>query len=117
MGWLCTDCRDTHETGQRCPKKVKRYGDEQDKKFMSSKAWQVKRLEIITRDNAHCQRCRILKGKMVIDNLSVHHIISRKKIYKNKRYELLLDNNNLICLCRECNTELGDDKPLDFSRN
>lgn len=115
MGWLCTDCREIHE-GKRCPKKVKQYKSEEDKRFMSSARWQKKRLEVLDRD-CGCVRCRVNEGKIVTTNLEVHHIIGRKKIWKDRKYELLLDNNNLITLCRDCHQEVEKINQLDFEIN
>ncbi len=63
--------------------------------FYQSKAWKEKRVAILKRDDYMCMMCKRY-GKAV-DAKEVHHINPL-----NERYDLKLNNNNLISLCREC---------------
>lgn len=72
-------------------------------------SWRKKRLEIIKRD-IYCQRCLIKYNLFNTDDLTVHHIKSR-----NSYPELAFDDNNLVTLCRSCNSKLGStSNKLDF---
>ena len=113
-GWLCSDCRAIHKRGQRCPKKVSKYKDERDRKFLNSKLWQTTRLNVKVRDGGLCVRCMIKYNRYNDKDLQVHHIIPRTKIWKSGRLELLTDERNLVTVCGECNRELGEDGRLDF---
>ena len=64
-------------------------------KFYNSKEWRTKREEIMARSNGLCVICWLL-GR-VKSATSVHHI---KKL--REHFELRLDDNNLIAVCREC---------------
>ena len=64
-------------------------------KFYNSKEWRKKRDEILARSNGLCVICWLL-GR-VRSATSVHHI---KKL--REHFELRLDNNNLIAVCRDC---------------
>ncbi|MDQ0976515.1 5-methylcytosine-specific restriction endonuclease McrA [Neobacillus niacini] len=77
-------------------------------KFLKSAAWKKKRLKIIKRDGEVCQRCLIKWNIETTNPLEVHHIKPR-----STHPELRLDDDNLITLCKSCNTQLGT-KPLDF---
>lgn len=65
------------------------------------KIWENKRDYILKRDNYECQRCLGRLGPMKHIRLkranTVHHIIELRDVP-----ELMLDDNNLISLCREC---------------
>ena len=115
----CSKCRRIHEVGE-CNKeptlvekdiadkkkrdnKRKTYKtyDEMTKeelmiqKFYNSKEWRKKRDEILARSNGLCVVCWLI-GR-VRSATSVHHI---KKL--REHFELRLDDNNLIAVCREC---------------
>ena len=62
------------------------------KKFYGSNKWRKKSIEIISRDKKKCQFCR--NGDVP---LSVHHWIPIKD-----RWDLRLDDANLITLCKKC---------------
>lgn len=83
--------------------------DNDSNKVLKTYRWKKKREHILKRDGYHCVRCWIKYGKIVSYGLEVHHIRSRK------RYpELTFDDNNLVCLCKDCNLYfLGVDE-LDF---
>lgn len=73
--------------------------------------WKKKRKQIIKRDNGLCQRCLIKYNHINSEELEVHHIKSRKKYP-----ELTFEDDNLICLCKTCNLELGTKDVLDFDK-
>ena len=68
-----------------------------------------KRSQIIRRDRYVCQRCFIKYKVINTDELTVHHILSRKN-----HPELMYEDSNLICLCATCNKQLGTKDKLDF---
>lgn len=74
-----------------------------------SKRWREKRSQIIRRDRYVCQRCFIKYKVINTDELTVHHILSRKN-----HPELMYEDSNLICLCATCNKQLGTKDKLDF---
>ncbi|MFD4058825.1 HNH endonuclease [Streptomyces californicus] len=76
---------------------------------MRTTRWKKKRLSIIKRDNAHCQRCVIKYNIINNQSLTVHHIKPR-----NQYPELMFDDTNLITLCQTCNGQLGTSGELDF---
>ena len=94
----CGICGGKHEVGTDCPNKYKfkKVSDVSQKanKFYRTKAWKMKRKEIIQRDK-YCQRCWLKFGIVSCDHLEVHHIKPLTQ-YFNER----LNNNNLICVCR-----------------
>lgn len=68
-------------------------------KFYKSKAWRIKRKEILERDNNECQHCKskgyAMPGQMT--KLDVHH-----KKHLEDRWDLRLDDDNLVTLCGAC---------------
>ena len=88
----CSICGKIHPAGYT-HRKYRKYETAEERKLRSSNKWKIKSLEI--RENADylCEVCRDL-GVITYDDLEVHHI---EKIRDNK--DLLLENNNLICLC------------------
>ena len=78
-------------------------------KVLNTYRWQKKREYIKRRDNHHCVRCWIKFGKIVSYDLQVHHIKNR-----HDYPHLIFDNNNLICLCGECNRYYIGKNELDF---
>lgn len=81
-------------------------------KLLTRKKWKDLRKVIINRDGGHCQRCKIKFGVIETDNLQVHHIKPRIEYP-----ELMYDENNLICLCKTCNLQLGTSGKLDFEQD
>lgn len=78
-------------------------------KFLRSNKWRTKRERILQRDNHLCQRCLIKYNILNSEDLTVHHILSRENYP-----ELKLVDENLITLCRQCNSNLGTSDKLDF---
>ncbi|MBR2177438.1 MAG: HNH endonuclease [Clostridia bacterium] len=118
---VCSTCGRIHEFNTVCPKRIesiKKRQTEYDRNkyhrnsaadlFRNSKNWQRKRNEIKSRDLNICRYCFLVRHKITTSNLSVHHITSL-----DKDFDLRLNNNNLITLCRECHekAEKGIIKP------
>ena len=110
----CGICGGKHEVGTDCPNKYKfkKVSDVSQKanKFYRTKAWQMKRKEILERDK-YCQRCWLKFGIVNMDQLQIHHIKPLTKYWDER-----LNNDNLICLCRACHRFLDQSKNgnLDF---
>ena len=64
--------------------------------FYKTKQWIHTRAYIVERDNNECQPCKD-RGRVVINNLAVHHIEPLE--FKPDR---ALDPNNLITVCASC---------------
>lgn len=73
---------------------------------LSDPRWQKKRLEILQRDSFTCQEC-----KCTTKELQVHH---RSYVKGANPWEY--DNDDLVCLCRECHEERTQfDKDLVYA--
>ena len=70
-------------------------------KELRTRRWAKTRQTVLKRDNYLCQRCLIKFGITNTEDLTVHHIKSRKD-YPELFHEL----SNLVCLCRTCNNQL-----------
>lgn len=102
----CQYCNSIHPTTSTCSnkpkKKYKSYDGTEIRAFRNGKDWQIKRKEIKDRDVHMCQCCVrkmfewCFKRYNYID-VSVHHI---EKLID--RWDLRLDNSNLISLCSLC---------------
>lgn len=64
--------------------------------FRNTVAWRKKRRRIQQRDMYLCRWCYLTQHKITTAGLSVHHIVPL-----TDDYDLRLDDNNLITLCRE----------------
>ena len=78
-------------------------------RFLRSRRWANLRKRILERDDYHCQRCLIKYGILETTNLEAHHIKSRKN-FPQLRWE----EDNIICVCKTCNNQLGTRDELDF---
>lgn len=114
---ICSTCGKIIAEGAQCSCKKTAYiaknlnkSDEKDP--IHSKEWRAKRLQIIKRDNYVCQRCFIKYKLINTEELTVHHILSRKT-----HPELMFEDYNLVCLCATCNKQLGVKDKLDFEWN
>ena len=97
----CCKCGKIHDTKYKC--NVGRiYSGGSERKLRSKYAWTQKSEEIREKANYLCEVCRD-QGIYTYDGLEVHHII---KITEDKN--LLLDNNNLICLCQNHHKKADD---------
>ena len=94
----CQYCGRIHLTGAICKDKpVIRWGpraDTRSRRFRSSYAWQMKSAEIRERDHYVCKVC-IGQRQLSYQETEVHHIEPL-----NERYDLRLDDDNLINLCK-----------------
>lgn len=95
----CSKCGRLHQYGYTCKEgnkiEYKKYTYD-EAQLRNTYSWHRKAQEIKARSNYLCSVC--LDNKIYnYKNLEVHHIT---KIKENR--ELLLDNNNLICLCKNC---------------
>lgn len=81
----------------------------ESERIISSRKWGKFRLQIIERDNYHCQRCLHKYGRIETTRLEVHHIRPRSKYP-----ELIFERTNVITLCKTCNISLGTRETLDF---
>lgn len=90
----CSRCGKIHDSRYKCNVgKVYEGGLERNKR--STYAWTEKSKEIRERANHLCEVCRD-SGVITYEGIEVHHIV---KVRDDA--SLLLDNNNLICLCQE----------------
>ena len=110
----CGICGGKHEINTECPHKYKfkKVSDVSQKanKFYRTKAWQMKRKEIIERDK-YCQRCWLKFGIVNMDQLQIHHIKQLTQYWEER-----LNNDNLICVCLQCHRFLdqSNNGKLDF---
>ena len=102
----CKYCGSIHDESFVCSLKPKRKFHKNSKafKFRNTAQWQMKRDEVKTRDKYLCAVC-LNDNKLNYKDLEVHHIIPI-----DVDYDLRLDNNNLITLCRHHHklAELGE---------
>lgn len=105
--YKCTKCKGIHEKGYKC--NVKSTHKKEQDKLIQSTRWRQLRLYILDRDNYICQRCLYKYNIVNSNDLTVHHILSR-----HTHIDKIYDTDNLICLCRQCNNQLGTNNKLDF---
>ena len=90
----CSRCGKIHSTTYRCKdNRIKIATDEN--RMRSTYKWTKKSLQV--RDESHylCQVC-LDQGIITYEGVEVHHIDALKD-----RPDLLLDDDNLVCLCVE----------------
>lgn len=95
----CSKCGRLHKIGYICKEGIKtdysKY-DYEEAKLRNTYSWHTKAEQIKADSHYLCAVC--LDNKIYnYNNLEVHHIT---KIKEDK--SKLLDNYNLICLCKEC---------------
>lgn len=101
MKKACKYCGKIHDRDYVCDSKptYRRIRDSDIDRFRGSQQWIKKRADIKDRDKHLCQAClNNLHGttkRITTDDLSIHHIIPLKKAW-----DMRLDDNNLITLCR-----------------
>lgn len=89
----CSRCGKIVDYNHKCNKgKIYKHNDID--KLRSSTKWTNKSIEIREASNYLCSVC-LDEGIINYDNIEVHHII---KLQDDK--DLLLENDNLICLCK-----------------
>lgn len=101
----CARCGKIHSTTFKCESK-RIYVANNERKLRSTNKWTEKSKEIRERANNLCEVCRD-EGVFTYKNLEVHHITKLMEAP-----DLLLENNNLICLCVEHHKK-ADDGLLD----
>ncbi len=102
----CSSCGKIHRVGFICQKNKRIYSTSGERKLRSTYSWTEKSKEIRERANHLCEVCRD-EGVITYDDIEVHHIV---KIREDE--SLLLDNDNLICLCGP-HHRLADEGKLD----
>ena len=104
----CSKCGRLHKYGAACPSPgpVVRRGLTPDQKLRSTSKWQTKRNEIKDASNWLCAIC-LEQGVYTYNDIEVHHITKLKDWHEG-----LLDNYNLICLCKR-HHELADEGKID----
>lgn len=92
----CSKCGKIHDSSFKCNAGKRIYKEiDNERKLRSQYAWTKKSEEIRERAHHLCEVCAD-RGQISYDNIEVHHIT---KVRDDK--SLLLDNENLICLCQE----------------
>lgn len=95
--YACGRCGKIHPKGYVCHVEKKKYKYSYKESRMRSKsAWTEKSKQIREDANYLCEVCKD-KGIYNYRNVSVHHIEKLKD-----KPELWLDDDNLICLCKDC---------------
>ena len=90
----CGRCGKIHNSGEPCTAPRIRRQITPDQRLRSTSRWQTKREEIKDRSQWLCAICKA-EGVYTYDNIEVHHIIKL-----SEAPEKLLDDENLICLCK-----------------
>ena len=90
----CSKCGKIHPASFQCTVGRVFTGGE-ERRLRSQYSWTKKSEEIRERANHLCEVCRN-EGIYTYDNIEVHHIV---KVRDDK--SKLLDNENLICLCKD----------------
>ncbi len=107
----CSKCGKIHPSNYKCehnkPKiEWKKYNNSEEYKLRNTNEWHKKSEEIRERSRYLCSVCED-KGIYNYKDIEVHHI---DKLSENK--ERLLDNYNLICLCKK-HHKLADSGMID----
>ena len=101
----CSRCGKIHASDYQCTVgRIYRGGKE--RKLRSTYSWTLKSQEIRERANHLCEVCRD-QGVYTYNNIEVHHIV---KVREDETR--LLDNLNLICLCKD-HHEQADNNEID----
>ena len=91
----CSKCGKIHPKNYQCDANKRTFNGGDERKLRSQYAWTLKSQEIRERANHLCEVCRD-QGIYTYDGIEVHHIV---KVKDDK--SLLLDNYNLIVLCKD----------------
>ncbi|WP_369694608.1 HNH endonuclease, partial [Megamonas hypermegale] len=103
MMWrACSRCGRIHSTRYTCTAKTASTTTEQ--RLRNRSRWRKKREEIREASGYLCAVC-LDQGRYTYDGLEVHHITKLRQAP-----ELLLENNNLICLCTKHHKEADEGK-------
>lgn len=109
---ICGSCGKRLEHKETCPCRqqyLNRKSKENSNGFYTTRTWRKLREKVLKRDNYMCQRCLIKFNLIETEYLQAHHIKSREHFP-----QLQYDIDNLICVCRTCNLQLGTTDKLDF---
>ena len=90
----CSKCGKMHQSDHQCSV-GRTYHGGNERKLRSTYSWTLKSQEIRERANHLCEVCRD-QGIFTYNNIEVHHIT---KLSEDE--SKLLDDNNLICLCKD----------------
>lgn len=104
----CTKCGRVHAQNYQCTARRNNTPKTLDQKLRSTNRWQRKSEEIRRASKWLCAIC-LEEGVYNYEQLEVHHI---EKLRDNK--DRLLDNYNLICLCKR-HHELADAGKIDVA--
>lgn len=99
----CPYCGRIHDNSFDCgkkPKRISRRHESEEGRY--TRAWRKKAALVKAECHYLCEYC-LSKGRYTYEGLSVHHIVKLRE-----RPDLLLDDNNLVCLCGRCHA-LADD--------
>ena len=104
----CSRCGKIHPQEYKC-NAYKEYNGGEERRLRNTHRWSRKSLDIRQRADYLCEVCRD-EGRFTYENIGVHHI---EKI--TDRPDLLLDDENLICLCAEHHHKAdAGDIPKDY---
>ena len=98
----CAKCGKIHSSNFICHESKRVFVKGNERKLRSTNKWTEKSKEIRERANHLCEVCRD-EGVFTYKNLEVHHITK-----VTEAPDLLLDDNNLICLCQEHHKKADD---------
>ena len=104
----CSKCGKLHKAGYKCRVQLHRIAKTEDQKLRSTSRWQKKSQEIRKRSKYLCAVC-LQENRYNYEDLEVHHIEKLKD-----KPEKLLDDLNLICLCKY-HHELADAGKIEAS--
>lgn len=90
----CSKCGKIHDSNYKCKVGYQKKELSEERKLRNKKVWARKSKDIRERANYLCEVCRA-EGIYNYRDIEVHHIT---KIRDNK--DKLLDDTNLICLCK-----------------
>lgn len=97
MRKTCRWCGRIVEKDHDCPNRPKpKYELPEEVQGRYTKAWEHKSEDIKERSQYMCATCREI-GRYTYEDLETHHIIPLRL-----RPDLLLEDSNLICLCKRC---------------
>lgn len=94
MWKTCSKCGLIHSATYICPIRKPSKGRTEDQRLRSTSKWQDKSKEIREKSNYLCAICK-LENRYTYQDVEVHHIEKLKDAP-----EKLLDNYNLVCLCK-----------------
>lgn len=102
----CAKCGKIHDYNYKCKAGRLPTPKTHDQRLRSSYKWTQKAKQIKKQSNYLCALC-LLEGRYTYDDLEIHHI-TKVKDEPNR----LLDNDNLVCLCKQCH-ERADQGKVD----